>query len=291
MKMTKASAVVWASVLLCMPALATTVDVTRSIKPDGTVSVNNVAGEITITTWERNEVHVTGALGNKLELIISETSQGVQFEVKRIDEDNRFDESRLELKVPTQASVVAEGVSSNITLTGSRGASIRAETVSGDVDVEAETNRADLRSVSGDVKFKGSTPRVSAESVSGDVFLSGVNGEVKVVTVSGDATLTADEVSIGKFETVSGSLKLGLSVSGGGRVTVESMSGDVDLKLPSNQQGEFNAQSFSGRISSKFGEVKNEKYGPGSHLKHVSGANGAVIRTESFSGDIRIGHK
>lgn len=291
MKKSKVIAVVLASLLISAPALATVVEETRSIAPTGTVSVNNVAGEINISTWDRNEVHVSGELGNKLELIITENSQGLQFEVKRTDDEDRFDESQLEFKVPAGASLVVEGVSSDITVTGSRGASIHAETVSGDVEVEAQTNRAELRSVSGDIEFGGKSPRVSAETVSGDIFLTGVDGEIQTTSVSGDATLVAGDVSIGKFETVSGTLKLSLAVVTGGRLTVESMSGDVVLDLPSNQQGEFNAQSFSGRISSKFGEVKNEKYGPGSRLKHVSGTGGAIIRTESFSGDIRLGHK
>jgi hypothetical protein len=69
------------------------------------------------------------------------------------------------------------------------------------------------------------------------------------------------------------------------------MNGDVDLFLPESQTGAFNAQSFSGDISSYFGEVKNESFGPGSHLKHVSGDSGTVFRVETFSGDIHIGHK
>lgn len=291
MKMFKVGVVALASLFYCVLALATPVDETRNVSATGTVSVNNVAGQIFISTWDKPEVHVRGDLGNRLELVITENKQGIQFEVKRTDESDRFDESKLEFKVPAGASLVAEGVSSDIAITGSRGASVRAETVSGNVEIEAETDRAELRSVSGDIEFAGYSPRVEAKTVSGDIVLSGVDGEIQATTVSGDATLTAGEVNIGKFETVSGSLKLGLSVRAGGRVTVESMSGDVEIGLPANQQGEFNAQSFSGRISSKFGEVEQEKYGPGSHLKHVSGASGAVIRTESFSGDIRIGHK
>ena len=69
------------------------------------------------------------------------------------------------------------------------------------------------------------------------------------------------------------------------------MSGDVTLVLPKSQTGEFNIQSFSGDISTDFGEVKHESFGPGSHLKHVSGNSGTTIRVESFSGDIHIGHK
>ena len=69
------------------------------------------------------------------------------------------------------------------------------------------------------------------------------------------------------------------------------MSGDVTLKLPESQSAEFSAQSFSGDIDSRFGQAKNEKFGPGSQLKYSAGNSGTVIRVESFSGDIDIGHK
>ncbi|HKJ60975.1 MAG TPA: DUF4097 family beta strand repeat-containing protein, partial [Hyphomicrobiales bacterium] len=85
--------------------------------------------------------------------------------------------------------------------------------------------------------------------------------------------------------------ELSLHVGQGGRLTVESMSGDVNLALPSSQEGEFKAQSFSGDIRTRFGQVEHGDFGPGSHLKHVAGNNGAVIRIESFSGDIQIGHR
>ena len=285
--------------LLVSPAFAAAaenIDERRNMPADGTVTVSNVAGEISITTWDRNEIHLTGDLGNGSELEIKESSKGIQIEVISRDRDHfgfgdRYDETDLELVIPAGASIVASGISADITITGSRGESVAAESVSGDVDVEARVQRIELSSVSGDVEFEGSSSRSWVESVSGDIELRGVSGEVSVSLVSGDLDLDSSPVSRGKFESVSGTLNLSLSVAEGGRLTVESMSGDVILSLPGEQSGEFSAQTFSGDIRSKFGEAKQESHGPGSHLKHVSGDSGSVIRVETFSGDIRIGHK
>ena len=277
--------------LLSAPAMAASLDETRSIGKDATVSVSNVAGVIDISTWDRNEVHLSGSLGNNQELEITENTSGIQIEVRHIDDSDEYDETELLLVIPAGASIVADGVSADITIRDSRGASISADSVSGDIDVQAESGRVDLSSVSGDVDFSGSSSRTSAEAVSGDVSLEGISGEVGVSTVSGDVELEAFDVSDGNFDTVSGTLDLAISVTDGSRVTVESMNGDVILLLPESQSGTFNAQSFSGDISTDFGEVKNESFGPGSHLKHVSGDSGTVFRVESFSGDIHIGHK
>lgn len=92
----------------------------------------------------------------------------------------------------------------------------------------------------------------------------------------------------GKFETVSGDIEISAELSANGRLTAESMSGDVIVRLPSSQPGLFKAQSFSGRITTDFGAVNHAKHGPGSHLKHSAGNDGAEIRLESFSGNIKL---
>jgi hypothetical protein len=272
-------------------ALAADIDETRSVASDSTVSVSNVAGSIDISTWDRAEVRLTGQLGNDQELEIIENDGGIQIEVRNIDDEDDYDETNLKLVMPFGASLVADGVSADITVDGVDGASIVAESVSGDIDVSAGAGRVELSSVSGDVDFEGTAIRTSVESVSGDIDVSGISGEIAVSTVSGDAELDAENIAEGQFDTVSGTLQLKLSVTSGGRVSVETMSGDVTLLLPANQGGTITAQGFSGDIRSEFGEVKNESYGPGSHLKYVSGDSGTTIRVESFSGDIRIGHK
>ncbi len=193
--------------------------------------------------------------------------------------------------MPVGAAISASGVSSDIDVSGSRGASLRAETVSGDVTVEARVQRLDLSSVSGDVEFSGSSPRTAAETVSGDIELQGLNGELEVSLVSGDVEVSGGVFTRGKFESVSGTIELDLAVEEGGRLTAENMSGDVILTLPAGQSGEIRAQTFSGDISSAFGAPQSNGRGPGSRLQHLAGDGGTTIRIESFSGDIEIGQK
>jgi DUF4097 and DUF4098 domain-containing protein YvlB len=138
------------------------------------------------------------------------------------------------------------------------------------------------------VAFSGKTERISAESVSGDIDLSDIAGEIEATTVSGDMELMAGLVDSAKFETVSGDTTVTIEVSDSGRLTAESMSGDVEITLPNGQSGLFKAQSFSGGIYTDFGSVSHSKHGPGSHLKHKKGSDGAEIRVESFSGNINL---
>lgn len=270
---------------------AQSIDERRAMPAEGTVTVINVAGDITITTWDREEVHLTGQLGAESELDISESGQGVRIEVRPRNGkgyNRHYEESDLILSVPATAEISATGVSSDINISGAAGAGITAETVSGDVDVRAQAGRVDLKSVSGDVRFEGASLRTSAESVSGDIELSGAEGELTVSVVSGDVELRGGSFERGRFEAVSGTLDLVLEIRSGGSVNVQSMSGDVNVALPPDQAVEIRAQTFSGDIRSRFGSPQKPEHGPGTRLEHTAAGGGASLRLESFSGDVEI---
>ena len=279
-----------AAAVLPLAALAATpIDETRELAPDGTVSVENVAGEITVEGWDRNEVHLTGSLGDNAErLEIDGSTSALRIAVKYPNNTRRIDETTLNLRVPAGASLEIQAVSADVEIAGMDGGRIDASSVSGDVEVDARAERVELQSVSGDIGFSGETRRLSAEAVSGDIVLRGVSGEVELSSVSGNLDLEGGEVTRGRFETVSGSLEASLAVTPGGKVTVESMSGDVTLRVPPGQAGTFEAQTFSGDIRSDFGSVDRSSRGPGSRLNHTAGDGDASIRVESFSGDVRI---
>jgi len=255
-----------------------------------TVSIENIAGEIVIQGWDRDEAHLTGELGNSVdELEIDASRSRLQINVKNRNNRN-IDDTDLKLMVPLGANIDVSAVSANIDVSGMENDKLTASSVSGDVEVKATSQRVSIESVSGDVEFNGQTKRISAESVSGDINLSGISGEITATTVSGDMDVHAGSIDGAKFETVSGDIMVSGELSANARLTAESMSGDAIIVLPSGQEGLFKAQSFSGRIYSDFGSVQHAKHGPGSHLKHMAGSGGAEVRVESFSGNIKLKH-
>jgi DUF4097 and DUF4098 domain-containing protein YvlB len=266
-----------------------TIDRTLDMPADGLVKVENLAGHIEFTTWDREQVQVRGEASDDVEEVeITSTSRSVEVRVRNKKGERRIDGTDLRLVIPEQASIEASGVSADIKITGSRGQSISLNTVSGDLEVAASTQRLELQSVSGDIEFEGETPRSNFETVSGEIVIVGATGEVSANTVSGDLSLDTNELTRGRFEAVSGDLTLAMSLADEGRLTCDSMSGDVMLRLPGDQEAEFTAQSFSGSIRTDFGESSRVSKGPGVVLEHREGDNGAQIRLESFSGDISI---
>lgn len=281
-------------ILLAVPGIALAgepIQERADMSASGKVTVVNISGEIDISTWDRDEVELTGELGEDSELVFRASGGDVRIEVET--EGNGGwgrgpEPSDLVVRVPVGADLDVTGVSADIRIDDAGGDILEAESVSGDVQATGDVQRLELASVSGDVEFRGTANRSSTETVSGDIDLDGLSGELEVSLVSGDVTLIGGEFESGRFESVSGSLELELSLSGNGRLSVETMSGDVDVILPSGQEGEFRAQTFSGDIRSEFGSPKKDRTGPGQRLEHVEGDGGAVIRMESFSGDVRI---
>jgi len=266
------------------------VDERWDINADAMISIENIAGEIVIRGWDKNEARLTGELGDSVEeLEVSASKTRLEIIVANRNERN-IDSTDLKLMIPYGASIDVSTVSADIDVSGLNNEKLIAASVSGDVKVDASSRRVTLESVSGDVSFSGETDRISAESVSGDIDLSDISGQIDASTVSGDIELQAGTIVSGRLETVSGDLTVSGEVSDNGKLSVESMSGDVSIYLPSSQTGLFKAQSFSGRITTDFGSVQHKDHGPGSHLKHVSGNGGAEVRVESFSGDIKLKH-
>lgn len=275
-----------------LPVTAVTgeeIDKTLDMSNDGLVQVENMVGIIEFSGWDRSEVQIRGEAGDDVEEVeITSTATGVKIRVHNRSGKRNIEGTNLYLRIPQSASIEADSVSADITVSDNLGERILLNTVSGDLEIDASPELLEMHSVSGDVEFRGTASRSSAETVSGEIALVGPSGEISINTVSGDVSLEAGEVSRGRFESVSGDMTLTLSLGDGGRLSCDSMSGDVKLRLPASQQAEFTAQSYSGDINSEFGSSTRVSKDPGQMLRHKEGDNGAEIRLETFSGDVYI---
>ena len=263
---------------------------------DTRVDVSNVRGRIRVTAWDRAEVSVSGSLGEDAKLIFSGGGEHVVVRIESEDDSWSWwgrsgpkEDTLLDVSVPRRALIDAEAVSADVRIEGIDGArELIAESVSGDVYVDARVGNLDLSSVSGDIEARGSSERSSFESVSGDIEADGVSGEIAVETVSGTANLHGGPIKRLRGSTVSGDLTVTAPAAAGARFDVESMSGDVAIELGADASARIEAETFSGSIRSDVGTVESEEYGPGATLKASVGDAEGEINLESFSGDVTI---
>ena len=94
------------------------VDETRPADPDARVSVEIISGSIRVTGWDRNEVHITGSIGDDVDALeISGSGRSIAIDLDVPDSwgrRRRDIDANLEISVPTAARVSVETVSANI---------------------------------------------------------------------------------------------------------------------------------------------------------------------------------
>jgi hypothetical protein len=291
-------AVVTALTLAACPGLAaaaTPINKRTAADPAGTVEVSNVAGSVTVTGWERNEVEVTGKLGDGTErLDFTKAPRLTRIKVVLPERSYNVDDTELVVKVPFGSVLSINTVSADVRIQNVRGTQ-RLQTVSGDVQTQASGEDVECRTVSGDVSIAGSGRKgvVSVTTVSGDATATNVAGEVNGSTVSGTFSFGVGDTSRSRLRSTSGDLTLRGPLAADARVDIESISGDVRLDVAGALPAEYEISSFNGEIRNCFGpkSARTSEYGPGRELRFTEGNGSARIRVKTMNGDIGLCRK
>jgi DUF4097 and DUF4098 domain-containing protein YvlB len=283
--------------LLAIPAAfaAQNIDRSQATGPAPSVEINNVQGRVTVVAWDRQEVKVTGTIGNdEDEFEFSGDPERVVITVRTKSKKHsggRQDDALLDVRVPAGAALNVQTVSADIEARGVRGAQ-RLEAVSGDVVTEVFDEQLDLRTISGDARVRGSggKAKLYVESTSGDVTGRGLGGGVEAKSVSGDLDFEIGSTPQVRLETVSGDLSARLTLADAARLDARSVSGDLRLTFGKPVNAEFDVETFSGDIDSCFGPKpgRKSKYGPGSELRFTEGSGSARVSLETMSGAIGL---
>jgi hypothetical protein len=287
--------------LLCFcigQALADTpIQLRHDATPTAHVSISNVAGSVNVIAWDRQEVQVSGRLGEGAKpLAITGSNSNLTIKVEsqggsgwlNWGGDSKMAPTTLELHVPRAASLDIEVVSAPLVVDGIDGGSIEVNTVSGKARINARTPSLEVDSVSGGIEQAGHAEHADLQTVSGEILAPALGSEVKLQTISGRIQAAGGPWRKLTLSTVSGDVQLSGALASGGNIGIDSMSGDVQLQLPAATSGDLHASSFSGDLRSDFGSPTRPEHGPGSSLDVHLGDGGGKISVETFSGDLRI---
>jgi DUF4097 and DUF4098 domain-containing protein YvlB len=286
----KPATLVLASVLVAPAWLAaqTTVDQKHPAAPDGAVSIENMAGSVKVTGWDKAEVQVRGSVGEGGELSFDGSGKRTHIEIEA-DGNPMGIKSDLEIFVPAGSSVSIEGFQASIGVTGVLG-SVTAETVNGSITQAGAAKQVELQSVNGDIEVTKAAGRIKAEAVNGTVMIRDASGELEASTVHGKLHVLGGSYERAEIESVAGLVRFEAALAARAALTVETVSGAVELLLPAGIGAEFAVSSFSGRISNELGPAaeKSSKWTPQSELNFTTGSGGARISVETLSGAIDI---
>ena len=287
-----------AVVLMAVPPVAaagTQINERAPADPSGTVEISNVAGTVRVSGWDRNEVEVTGELGEGAERLEFVTGDKVtRVKVILPGKSRNVEDTDLILRVPAASRLAVNTVSADIEVSGVAGAQ-RLQSVSADIRTQAEAEDVECKSVSGDVSIHGTGKKalVTITTVSGDAAALKVAGEVNANTVSGNLTLGLGQTARSRVRSTSGDLTIASVLAQDGRFDVESISGDVRFELHGPVDAEFDVSSFNGEIRNCFGPkaVSTSEYAPGRELRFREGQGSGRVRLKTLNGDIDLCRK
>lgn len=278
---------------------STPINLSKEIRPTAKISIDNTKGEVTVTAWDKNQIQVTGTLGDgakPLELegdgnnidIRVDTASGKNGWFGSWGNDTRMQPTVLNVRVPKSVEVDINVVSAPVSLDGLDGGKISVDSVSGRIRANLRSPEVNMQTVSGTIDLAGKAGKADLQTVSGDITAPSIGDKVEAQTVSGRMTIGGGPWKDANFSTVSGDTKIAGGIAEGGKITVDSMSGDVELGLPGNTSARLEASTFSGDLRSDFGEPTKGDDGPGKELKATIGGGSGHIHLEAFSGDVKI---
>lgn len=267
---------------------ASRIDTTFAFDKNGSVTVSAASGNIVITGWSRDQVHVR-AVSDDDNIRMDASSSRMTLEA---GSSRRGSDTRFEVSVPLGVRVVATSRSGDISIRGTHG-QVEARAQSGDIDIDDVTMRLDANTLSGDLTASNISADVQITTISGGVRLTDVRGSVEVGTVSGDVDLRGVSAKLVRAKTTSGDVTFEGAIDGAGRYEFGAHSGDIRLRIPRETSAQLTVSTWSGGINSEFPiTLKPGEHGIGAattkRFTFEIGGGAARITAETFSGDITI---
>jgi putative adhesin len=220
------------------------------ISSTGRIELDNINGDVHISTWDRNEVKVDA--------------------VKYADKKERLDEAKIEIDAGSD-SVSIRTKYKDHDLTFNWGSHNNPAGVEYTLTVPRTARLDEIKLINGGLDLTG---------VSGEVHASCINGRLEAHDLSGPAHLS----------TINGRLDAKFSQLSHSRVELDSVNGSVDLTIPSDAKAEIEAETVSGGIGNDFGLHVNHHQFVGHDLLGELGSGGPHIKLANVNGKIEIHH-
>jgi DUF4097 and DUF4098 domain-containing protein YvlB len=282
-----------AALLLAQSASAEEIQKSAQADPRGEVVISNVAGEVRVTGWDRNEVHVSADLSDDNQRLEFRTSGArTTIEVMLPKGRSYHGSTDLVVQVPRNSSLTMTTVSADQTIKDVRGMQ-RLQAVSGMIQTELWNEDLELKNVSGEVSVRGHSGKgaMRVTTVSGGVRLDDVGPEMELNTVTGDMNVRVSELSKARIRTTNGDLELrAAKLTDDVRIDAEGINGDLRFRLPRTLDAEIDISTFNGEIDNCFGPEphKTSEYGPGNALRFKEGNGDGRIRIKALNGTVEI---
>ena len=285
----------------------------------GSFSLNNVAGDIMVYSWDKKEAKMVATksisswgIGDPEEFLdkieIEIVSQPKILKINtRYPTFSWIRNTRVDyqLWIPEATSVQLESVSGTIRITDhlnrvytkTVSGKIKLENIRGNVEVKTTSGDVVIANVLGDLAWSSTSGGLDLANLVGDLDLhttsgevSGqeINGDIKASSVSGDLVFLDSQGGLSYLHTTSGKIRAELKVidKDASGMSLSTTSGDITLYLPEDASFDLDISTVSGEINTGFkvliDSVSKRK------LQGEVGTGGITIKLKTVSGDISL---
>jgi DUF4097 and DUF4098 domain-containing protein YvlB len=212
---------------------------TYPLRSGGVFSIDNVNGDVTIESWDRNEVSVEATISARTQQGLDRVEVRVKNSEERVSVETHYEES-------------GKGWSWN--------------NDGGDVDYVVKVPRnaelRDIELVNGGLLISDFPGRVSASTVNGKISISGLTGDLELESVNGKVDASFAQLGGNQrveIEAVNGVIELRVPKSADFEVDASTVHGRIsnDFGLEVDH-GEFVGHDLRGRVGSGGARVKLE---------------------------------
>ncbi|MEE9383604.1 MAG: DUF4097 family beta strand repeat-containing protein [Nannocystaceae bacterium] len=274
-----------AGALLACPTRALARPIQQSIPAKQALDVQAVSTDIKIVGAQTDMITVRGELPDDWKLELQNRGERTQIDVspgKRSRRSSRT--ATLTITVPLGSSVRAKTVSGDVDISHVSG-NLELASVSGDIRAGSGGAEAKLKTVSGDILVASNSARLHVKSVSGDIEVTGARGVFEAKTISGEVHVSNATLTRADLTSTSGDVWFEGALTLAGPHQFKSHSGDLELVLQRGKPVDISASSRSGSVEDRF----HKRHYKGRDTPRFSlGSGGPSVELRTFSGDVTI---
>ena len=280
-------------------------DTTFAVDPSHRLRIANFGGEVTIRTWERNDVRVEADHSQREQIIIEQVgaeikvrpsswSSDFEFDIRgeEVDVSMEFRGARVpamvdyEIIVPVGMPVDVAGLFMDVTVEGPVG-DVNVRVLEGEIDIVGARGPVTARAGEGEVTIEDVIGTLRLSSIDGDVYVENASGEIAAQTTAGEIELENIRASRVEVETVEGEVSYQGTIEPQGFYSFITHDGDVTLELSPDASARVSVATWDGELSTDFAVDVPDRI-RGRRFSFTLGGGSAQIEIEAFDGDIDV---
>jgi DUF4097 and DUF4098 domain-containing protein YvlB len=255
---------------------------------NGKVEIDVGEGSIRVVGWDRNEVHVLGTIGDRVDQLEIRKGRRKVWVRAYVPHEGESREVHLTIHAPHNSDIDVQVFQGPIDVSGIEG-DTKLETFSGNIVATGPFKRLEAGTVNGSISVDAASKatgadKVRAKTVTGEISIRNVRREVEVQTISGAVKIVSATLNKVIVETVSGDVQFGGNLSRQGHLQIETHGGDIVGVFPADMSAEFDVTSYNGLVENAF----SLESGNSRDLVSAEEDPQAEVEVTSFSGSIRV---